>query len=339
MDAYFAKTKREKEEREVEEKAAKYAAEVKANREKSAAERNEKIPVGPAEEPAKGAELDLGHSFRDIQVWEKSPFTASEVTAGMQHEGVKQWLENEEHQCDLHIVPTWEGKDAAGVVGQYVAARWNDFDKKTEGNPAGVPDIYVDCNRMTLGDDRPWGECWGVSEKSVALAGDRINPMPASPFEGRKPSETTVEERMAYAEAMGKWRKEGGALMRKRDLAGVQGTFIHELGHAISLNYSSQRLKGLGQTPVATIMRNAYQSRGFADSTGPTHLAEAVHNGEAGVKNPAISRYAATNAHEYFAESFAAYLTHPKELKEHDPIGHAMVSDVLQALNIERKKP
>ena len=72
MDAYFAKTKREKEEREVEEKAAKYAAEVKANREKSAAERNEKIPVGPAEEPAKGAELDLGHSFRDIQVWEKS---------------------------------------------------------------------------------------------------------------------------------------------------------------------------------------------------------------------------------------------------------------------------
>lgn len=50
-----------------------------------------------------------------------------------------------------------------------------------------------------------------------------------------------------------------------------------------------------------------------------------------------ISKYAATNRYEYFAESFAAYRYFPEQLKRHDPNGYAMVVDVLRLHGIEAK--
>jgi SPP1 gp7 family putative phage head morphogenesis protein len=46
--------------------------------------------------------------------------------------------------------------------------------------------------------------------------------------------------------------------------------------------------------------------------------------------NP-ITRYGASSAGEYFAESFAAYHYHPDALREHDPVGWNMVQRVLHA--------
>jgi SPP1 gp7 family putative phage head morphogenesis protein len=50
-----------------------------------------------------------------------------------------------------------------------------------------------------------------------------------------------------------------------------------------------------------------------------------------------VTKYASTNRHEYFAESFAAFRYHRAQLKAHDPNGYAMVVDVLRLHGIEAK--
>jgi hypothetical protein len=51
---------------------------------------------------------------------------------------------------------------------------------------------------------------------------------------------------------------------------------------------------------------------------------------EAFEKAKPVTEYAKTNREEYFAETFAAHTYHPAELKERDPVGHAMVEKVLK---------
>jgi len=47
-----------------------------------------------------------------------------------------------------------------------------------------------------------------------------------------------------------------------------------------------------------------------------------------------ITEYAGVNPQEYWAESFAAYRFHRAELREHDPVGFAMVEEVLRLRGI-----
>ncbi len=106
----------------------------------------------------------------------------------------------------------------------------------------------------------------------------------------------------------------------------AQITFSHELGHHIHLSAKNWQL----QNRVNDIIDNAYTERGFADN--PRLVQDVL---EKNVESPAVSRYAATDPMEYFAESFAAYLRDSYGLRKHDKIGFDMVAKVLTALHIE----
>ncbi len=89
----------------------------------------------------------------------------------------------------------------------------------------------------------------------------------------------------------------------KTELEAIQSTLIHELGHHVHSNGSSQKL-------------DAIIEKAFKESPS------------------AITKYGNTEPGEYFAESFAAYYIAPKALKKHDPIGFAMIEDVLRERGI-----
>jgi hypothetical protein len=103
----------------------------------------------------------------------------------------------------------------------------------------------------------------------------------------------------------------------------VRDSFLHELGHHVHLG-----LHSLGQG-VDGVVEAAYRRVGFGSRTLRNDVVKR------GAVNPAISRYAASSAAEYFAESFNAYLVEPAALKAHDPIGYGMVQDVLRRLKIQ----
>lgn len=88
----------------------------------------------------------------------------------------------------------------------------------------------------------------------------------------------------------------------------VEATFLHELGHHI---HTHDRPSTEGRKKADAIIKAA-----FAKSASP------------------LTRYAATDHEEYFAESFAAYYLHRAVLKAHDPVGFAMVEDVLRLRKI-----
>lgn len=103
----------------------------------------------------------------------------------------------------------------------------------------------------------------------------------------------------------------------------VRDSFLHEMGHHVHLG-----LHSLSQG-VDGVVEAAYRRVGFRSRTLRNDVVKR------GAPNPAISRYAAYSAAEYFAESFNAYLVEPAALKAHDPIGYGMVQDVLRRLKIE----
>lgn len=92
----------------------------------------------------------------------------------------------------------------------------------------------------------------------------------------------------------------------------LQGVFTHELGHHIHLHDSHDDSR-VGKD-VDYRIRKTF---------------EGVDKG-----GPAVSQYAKENHMEYWAESFAAYILHEKEFLQHDPLGHAMVLDVLKMRKI-----
>jgi hypothetical protein len=156
------------------------------------------------------------------------------------------------------------------------------------------------------GKNEKWGDQWGVSDKIVDPAADPL----------------------------------------RSSLKRVQSNFLHELGHHVALLDHS--------TSVDEIISRAYSSHGF-DDPRPTeavgkmtplkqHILSRVNDYE-NIENPAISRYAVTNKHEYFAESFAAYMDwgsgdvfiadgFRRALKQKDPTGYKMVEDVLKVRGI-----
>lgn len=83
-------------------------------------------------------------------------------------------------------------------------------------------------------------------------------------------------------------------------------TFAHELGHHL-LFAADERYH---------VVEDAYK-KSMASKEGP------------------ITRYAEDSPHEYFAETFSYFSRHPDRLKTADPVGHAMVLDVLE----RAKKP
>jgi len=107
----------------------------------------------------------------------------------------------------------------------------------------------------------------------------------------------------------------------------VQDSFIHELGHHVHLNAKGHFAT---RARVNNLISDAYDRTGLSKPGA----AKKVLDGH--VPSPAVSRYAATDHQEYFAESFNAYMTEPAGLKAHDPNGFRMVEDVLDALKIKR---
>jgi SPP1 gp7 family putative phage head morphogenesis protein len=87
----------------------------------------------------------------------------------------------------------------------------------------------------------------------------------------------------------------------------VRRNALHEVGHHIHLSIHPS----LGDRST---VRNFYQRALKA--------------------NTFITRYAATDEDEYFAECFSAYKLYPKELEAHDPGGFRMVESVLRSQGI-----
>ena len=89
----------------------------------------------------------------------------------------------------------------------------------------------------------------------------------------------------------------------------IRRTTTHELGHHIHVGGFKGRYKG---TDIDNVINDSF-AQGRAN---------------------AITGRAAANAEEYFAESYAASIFHPEELKAADPIGHEMVQKVLRLRGI-----
>jgi len=84
----------------------------------------------------------------------------------------------------------------------------------------------------------------------------------------------------------------------KTELEAIQAVLLHEIGHHI----------GMSSPSLAT---------------------------QALEKGAPISQYARVDGNEYFAESYAMYRIDRVFLKQHDPVGHSMVQEVLQLQGIK----
>lgn len=209
-----------------------------------------------------------------------------DAVAGLQHEGVQEWLKDPAHRPSITLLTAIDRNDATNPNGAHTHGLY-------VPQSMGAGQILLHANVQDLSPERaakPWGEVWGVSEHG---------------------------ESVKTAEGFTKSIR--GVTATER----VQGNFIHELGHHVEMG-AHARNEGIKE-----LVDNAYERLGLTDETRAMVLA-----GDR--QSPAISRYAATNPREYFAESFQAYMQHPEALKAHDPDGHTMVSQVLHRLKIEK---
>lgn len=85
--------------------------------------------------------------------------------------------------------------------------------------------------------------------------------------------------------------------------------FIHEFGHHIHLTDRRDRTEEFKK--VDAVISNAYESR-----------------------QSAVTQYAETMKEEYFAETYLAWRKFPDLLLDHDPVGHAMVEQVMKLRGI-----
>ena len=228
-------------------------------------------------------------------------FTPDQIVGGLHHDGMSKWLEKPENKPDLVVSAGGLGK---GVGGQYRSPLQEENYDRGE--------IRVDANSY-------------VDEKTPPAAGAAGYLWAASELD---PTVGTPTKHTYYS-----------ALER------VQSNFIHELGHHIHMGDSTAQVRDPAHLHdqfeiVDKTIQRAYDSHGFdkvvgnGDNAMPTYVH--VMRDDHEVDNPAISRYAAKNAKEYFAETFLAYVQHPDVLKAHDPVGHAMVARVLRIRGIEK---
>lgn len=92
----------------------------------------------------------------------------------------------------------------------------------------------------------------------------------------------------------------------------MRRTFVHELGHHIHRTSNAE---------IDSFVVGAWQQ-----------AKESLEAGEGG----GISAYSMYTSSEYFAESFAAYTFHRRDLRDHDPVGYKMVQKVLRLRGIPR---
>ncbi len=107
--------------------------------------------------------------------------------------------------------------------------------------------------------------------------------------------------------------------------AGRRTTMAHEMGHHVELA-GRQAPQGSSDRAefdrVQSVIRGAYSRRLHQRTTEP--------------HRPWLTRYAAKNRTEYFAESFAAHASYPDILKSRDPIAFEMVEEVRKIRRLER---
>jgi hypothetical protein len=133
-----------------------------------------------------------------------------------------------------------------------------------------------------------------------------------------------VGDRLGQLAGLEVFPKEGlDAAMAAENAELVRNNFAHELGHHVAMKVESWE-----DAEVRGIVEPAYKRLLLTNDARAR-----IKRGE--LKSPAISRYAATNEDEYFAESFNAYVRDPAALRRHDENGYAMVKQVLERLRIE----
>jgi hypothetical protein len=185
-----------------------------------------------------------------------------------------------------------------------------------QGNAEGmyrpsIGKIHVDPSAQPkyLTEVPKWGETWRVADRRAVQAREKL------PAQLRKLGEETPRD-----------------AAERKEL--VQGTFVHELGHHIAMN---GRAKFMGVDEE--IVKPAYARLSLTKGGPPLDKFEKADIRSGKIKSPAISRYAATDHDEYFAESFHAYVTDPKALMRHDQNGYDMVVQTLRRMKIEKPTP
>ena len=263
--------------------------------------------------------IDAFH-FASINVEPAAAMTVDQVVGVTEHPELSQWLDrqpmNERPQLEIvKETPNVVTESGSGhTIGLYWSPRYDAMTDTTskprlqvavgDKTTAGTP--YLPSQEKMAHD---WGDTWTVGDRGESVKNER-------------------------GFASGKFDKSPRAF--------VHDVFLHELGHHIEMGPAARKYDGEGDhATIRGIVENAYDKR-FTLTVGELRergvpesksYAAAITNGD--VKSPAISRYAATNPHEYFAESFNAYVTHPKDLEAHDKVGYWMVKTVLTLLGVE----
>jgi hypothetical protein len=276
---------------------------------------NPKRPAG-ATEPQKS--LDELH-FSSTFVESGAALNFEQVVGQFEHPQLAAWLDkqpmNERPRLELlkdaDQVPTESG---GRIQGLYFSQR---YDPMTDSS--SVPRIQVGVGagypNVPPKDLRDWGDVWGVAEHQESIKNERG--FASGQFEQKTPTQYAHE------------------------------VFLHELGHHIEMGPVAARYHQTGDhPPIRKIVDDAYEKLGLnavADMTPYEkdlgHRVEIERVRERVLRgaqpSPAISRYAAMNPREYFAESFGAYIVHPAALEKHDPVGYGMVKTVLKRLGVE----
>ena len=254
--------------------------------------------------------IDL--DFRSDWEEEKHPRVPAGQAGGYEHPALARWLEEPGNQPRIEIVPEVDKAESGRAEGGRLQGLYWPPRTTLDGDQS-VPRIQVavGAGYPHIGSDlRDWGDVWGVAEHRDSIKNE--HGFASGKFEYKSPSEY------------------------------FHDVFLHELGHHIEMGPAGMRHEDPGpERRIRDVVNNAYGRLGFdnpveikrGNVTEGATLRTWVLEGK--MPSPAISRYAATNPREYFAESFNAYISHNDALKEHDPLGHAMVKEVLKRLRIE----
>lgn len=240
-------------------------------------------------------------AWQSTKVEKDALMTLDQISAGITHPGLREWLSKPENQPTIHVTKDFEGTDGwgkAGTIGEYrYDAQAHLTGREAEGNSHVKPEVEISTNveipvgaQAKVPDARDLsGENWGVHSTA-----------------------NSREQEVQYA-------------------------FLHELGHHVH-RYNEEGIKGQPTTMGNdTQVMHAWRALGrqYGETDGPPEMARAqILDGLS--PSPTVSRYAMSSPREYFAECFAAYMTKPDQLKKIDADGYRMVRNVLQNRGIEK---
>lgn len=145
-----------------------------------------------------------------------------------------------------------------------------------------------------------------IRESGITINGDRVDGGYNFMEKRLELAASRPIEEINHPWAPGKTFKVSAAASTVREATKID--LRHELGHHWHL--------GLYSTEADQVVNDAYLRAKSTDTF--------------------ITRYAQTNRHEYFAESYAAYYHRHEDLNAHDPNGFAMVERVLQLRGIKK---